>query len=302
MDKKRSNIVAVVVTFNRKELLAECLTALLNQNRFCDVLIVDNGSTDGTKQYICEYLNYSNVIYMNTAANLGGAGGFNFGIRRAYELGYDYFWLMDDDTIPSPTALDELMKAKENLNGEFGYLSSLALWTDGSICRMNEVELSDVCSSNEMCTGSGIQAINRATFVSFLVPKEIVEKIGLPIKEFFIWADDTNYCLRINHIAQGYLVLNSKVVHKMNTNSKADIVTDDSNRLERYVYAFRNRFFNYRMEKRLLQLYIYLGKKICKVLFCSKDHKKDRIKYMLEGVRQGITFKPQIEYVETESR
>ena len=79
-------IAAVVVTFNRKEYLVKNIEALLAQvNAPMDILIIDNASTDGTEETIRHYMDAGQILYENTGENLGGAGGFNFGIRRAYE-------------------------------------------------------------------------------------------------------------------------------------------------------------------------------------------------------------------------
>ena len=124
-------IAAIVVTYNRKDLLLQCLDRLLTQKGAdCDVLVVDNASTDGTEQAVSQLKN-PRIFYRNTGANLGGAGGFNFGMRWAVEAGYDYLWIMDDDTLPNPDALAELWAAHGRLNGEYGFLSSTVLWTDG---------------------------------------------------------------------------------------------------------------------------------------------------------------------------
>ena len=93
-------IAAIVVTYNRKELLKECINALLDQDyENCDVLVIDNASTDGTENYIAEEIKNKKVKYYNTGANLGGAGGFNYGMRKAVEEKYEYAWVMDDDCI-----------------------------------------------------------------------------------------------------------------------------------------------------------------------------------------------------------
>ena len=87
-------IAAVVVTFNRKEYLVKNIEALLAQvNAPMDILIIDNASTDGTEETIRHYMDAGQILYENTGENLGGAGGFNFGIRRAYEAGYDAIWI-----------------------------------------------------------------------------------------------------------------------------------------------------------------------------------------------------------------
>ena len=89
-------VVAVVVTYNRKELLKECIEALIKQEyNDCEILIVDNASTDGTKDYINQYIKENKIIYKNTGSNLGGAGGFNYGMKEACKLGCDYIWNMD---------------------------------------------------------------------------------------------------------------------------------------------------------------------------------------------------------------
>lgn len=136
MDKQENNksIAVVVVTYNRKVLLKEALEAIANQNvKDIKVLVVDNASTDGTKEYIAEALTDSRFSYLNTGANLGGAGGFNFGIKEAVKLGCDYIWIMDDDCIVHKDSLEKLLQFAKEKNDDFGFLSSVVKWTDGSI-------------------------------------------------------------------------------------------------------------------------------------------------------------------------
>ena len=77
-------IAAVVVTFNRKEYLVKNIEALLAQvNAPMDILIIDNASTDGTEETIRHYMDAGQIHYENTGENLGGAGGFNFGMMRS---------------------------------------------------------------------------------------------------------------------------------------------------------------------------------------------------------------------------
>ena len=92
-----NKIAAVVVTYNRLALLKQCVDALQRQSIPCDFLLVDNSSTDDTKQWAVEIAEKTdNILYRNTGANIGGAGGFNFGMRWAVEAGYEFVWLMDD--------------------------------------------------------------------------------------------------------------------------------------------------------------------------------------------------------------
>jgi rhamnopyranosyl-N-acetylglucosaminyl-diphospho-decaprenol beta-1,3/1,4-galactofuranosyltransferase len=93
-------VAAVVVTFNRKHLLIECIQGLLVQTVRPDrIYIVDNASTDGTAESLAEagYLNNPLIQYVCLGSNCGGAGGFSAGLEIAYKAGFDWFWLMDDD-------------------------------------------------------------------------------------------------------------------------------------------------------------------------------------------------------------
>ena len=210
-------VAAIVVTYNRKELLRECLQALLAQTiPDLDILLIDNASTDGTKEYITDIVEENpSISYMNTGSNLGGAGGIHYGLKKAYEMGYDYMWIMDDDTIPYPDALEQLFIADKKLKGRYGFLSSCVLWTDGSYCNMNKPTLDQKCSVDEYeMLGQGVIRACRATFVSLLFKRKTIERVGLPLKQYFIWGDDQEYTLRISRRIPSYFVTDSRVVHK----------------------------------------------------------------------------------------
>ncbi len=92
-------------------------------------------------------------------------------------------------------------------------------------------------------------------------------------------------------------MVDSKVEHRIVSNVNADIITDDTDRLARYVYAFRNRYYNYRMVGSAKNYKIYVFKKFMKILTKSKNQKWKRIRVMMKGVRAGKHFNPPIEYV-----
>ena len=114
----KNKTAAVVVTYNRKILLEECINNLI-KNKDLTVYIIDNASTDGTEKMI--KTKFKNKIkYVNTGANLGGAGGFNFGIKHAInDRNYDYLWIMDDDTMVHDNTLEELLKKAKLLKNNF---------------------------------------------------------------------------------------------------------------------------------------------------------------------------------------
>lgn len=290
--------VAVVVTYNRKELLKECIDSLLSQkNAFCDILIIDNHSTDGTKESLQDYIENNSIMYCDTGKNLGGAGGFNEGIKRGTILGYKYLWIMDDDCIPTETALSNLKDADNQLNGEYGFLSSKAIWMDGSVCRMNIQR--QTLTKNVSNYSETITDVVMASFVSLYIKSDIVKEMGLPIKEFFIWTDDWEYTRRISRNYDSYLVPSSVVVHKPVSNIPADISIDSISRIDRYRYRYRNDVYLFRREGFFGVL--YLCTKVCyhilKIVLYSKDSRLQRICTVIEGSCRGVFFNPKIEYL-----
>lgn len=293
-------VVAVVVTYNRKELLHENIENLLAQTT-CDVLdivIIDNASTDGTREYINEYIEQKQIIYINTGENLGGAGGFQYGVRYASKKDYEFIWLMDDDCMPTPTALEELLKYDEKLNGNYGFLSSKILWKDNSICKMN-VQRETLTKYVEDFEKEKVE-IFMASFVSCFIPMNVVKDIGLPIKEFFIWTDDWEYTRRISLKYKSYLIPSSVCIHKSNANFGANIATDGSDRLDRYNYLYRNDVYLYRREgiKGFAYETVRLTSHILRVLFKAKNNKMKRIKIILKATMSGFSFNPDIEYID----
>ena len=288
--KMKNRVCALVVTYNRLELLKENNEALRKQSFPCDIFIVNNHSTDDTR----DYLDQSGIRHYDCEENLGGAGGFNIGIRKIAKAGYDFIWLMDDDCIPNEDALEKLMEADEKLNSEYGFLASRVLWTDGSDHAMNRIN--DVKYDQDH-----IYKTEYATFVSILLKRETVEKVGLPIREFFIWGDDIEYTRRItmrNHM-DSYYIDDSIVIHKTKTNIGSKIAFDDISGIARYRYAYRNEAYLYAQEG--IRGRIYYGLKclynIARIIFLAKDHKLKRLKVLLNGVKEGLSFDPKEEYL-----
>ena len=289
--------LAIVVTYNRKKLLRECINALQKQNnKDLDILVIDNNSNDGTQKMINK--NFPKITYKNTGKNLGGAGGFNYGIKEAFKLGkhYEYLWIMDDDTIPNPDVLSTFLDiSKKNKN--YGFLSPKTLWTDGSLCLMNLQSDTQGNLINE--STENLTKLSRCTFVSCFIPSKIVLEMGLPIKEFFIWSDDTEYTLRISQKYPCYYINTCEVIHKMNNNKPTKIETDVVERIGRYFYSFRNRFYIAKKQGvlKVIRYHLSICKTILNILIKSKSKKMKRISIVLKGYFKGLVFNPHIEKI-----
>lgn len=308
--KARVPIAAVVVTYNRKDLLLECISHLRSQEisralhsgqpapveSQMDILVIDNASTDGTAEALVPLVEAGAIRYFNTGENLGGAGGFNFGMRKAVEEGYDFCWVMDDDCLAQPDALQGLIDADYGLEGDYGFLSSVARWTDGSICKMNVQrhpltrDIQDFDIDLQPCT--------LASFVSLFVPCRVIAEVGLPIKDFFIWTDDWEFTRRISRRYDCFVVGTSRVTHASANNGAGTIVDDVPERIDRYRLIYRNDVVLYREEG--LLGYGFLAARglahIARVLLKSPDHKMKKVGIILRSNLDGLWFHPEIEF------
>lgn len=288
----RNVILAVVVTYNRLEMLKDCLLYLLHQSIDAfDILVVNNNSSDGTDEYLREFV-CPRLNYINTNENLGGAGGFNLGLKYAVKNRYDYAWLIDDDVNPDKNALKELLKASCCLS-DFGYLAGSVYDKENKLCLMN---IPTYVKNMEII--NNYKRIKSSTFVSFFIKIAIVKEIGLPIQEFFIWADDIEYTLRISNKYPCYEVPDSHVTHLVAYNVGSSIYKDLPERIGRYFFSYRNEYYIYKHRKRnLLFFYVKCLYDIVRIIFLAKNKKVERIKVLLAGFWAGIKFNPSIEMI-----
>ena len=193
-------ITAVVVTFNRLELLKQGIECLRKQQKLTGIIVVNNGSTDGTR----EWLDAQPGLLVVHQDNVGGSGGFYTGIERAYSEGADWIWCMDDDVFPRPDCLDRLLPYTDR--PEVGILSPRRL-LEGKVFT-HEFRHFNFTNPLGSLHGRKLakQQVNQATeivgadFEGPFISRRVVEKIGLPNRELFIFCDDTDYCLRA-HLA-----------------------------------------------------------------------------------------------------
>lgn len=294
-----NSIAAIIVTYNRKKMLGECIQCVLSQkSASCDLLIIDNASTDGTQEYISPWIDNVRVFRFSTGNNLGGAGGFQYGIRKAYEMGYEYFWLMDDDTKPDEYALKNLLEEKNRVNDNYGFLSSKVVWKDGTLCCMNIQKTG--MFRNRPDFNQETQQIVMATFVSFFTKREIIRDVGLPIKEYFIWSDDLEYSRRISRKYPCYYVPGSRVLHDMAKNEKVGIESESDDRLWRYYYLYRNEVYLYRREGVKGQSYMLARVLLHSFRVLAKKNtvgRRRKLSVIWKSYMKGFSFKPEIEFL-----
>jgi GT2 family glycosyltransferase len=152
-----------------------------------EIIIIDNGSTDGTK----EWLDRQGDLIVVHQDNVGGAGGFYTGFERAYQRGADWIWSMDDDGLPH---LDVLANFEKTIQGvlagcrvanSYVYHSELKTESDRSLERATELR------KLGPTTNTGAAMFN-GTFIS----RQGFEEIGNVNRDLFIWGDEVNYFMR----------------------------------------------------------------------------------------------------------
>lgn len=225
-----------ILTFNRLELLKEVLEAVRKQTRKPDaIIVVNNSSTDGSR----EWLEKQNDIILVNQENVGSSGGQYTGIKTAYELGYDWIWIMDDDVVPQIDCLsklcefpdDKLVRAPIRLrrNGEVGFFEAISydivhplrsFWIE----IFNESHL-----KKEIIYAEGL------TFEGPMFHMSLVTKIGLPEKAFFIYGDDTEYFIRAKKNGFKTALIRDA---KLNRKLPSETVFDEFN--WKYYYIIRN--------------------------------------------------------------
>jgi GT2 family glycosyltransferase len=211
------------------------------------VVVVDNASTDDTAEMLA--VRAATVHAVRMAVNTGGAGGFAAGIDEALRGGCDAVWLLDDDTIPEPGALAELLRVRSAYPGPTpAVLASRVVWTDGRDHPMNTPRTKPATSRRETAAAVqvGARPIRSASFVSILIDAADAADRGLPIADYFLWNDDFEYTTRLLRGNVGLSVPASVVVHKTKTFGSTDVDPG-----ERFYYEVRNKIWMFTRSRSL---------------------------------------------------
>lgn len=263
-------VCAVIVTYNRAELLCRCVKRLLEQDYPLDIFIYDNHSSQDTKGELEKNnLLTDRVTYYYADNNTGGSGGFHNGMKMASEKDYDALWLMDDDGYAvNDNTLSTIVKKWEAIDKKVCILNSLV------VCEPETLKLS--FPLNRKFDGkkvienaeNGLLRDLVSPFNGTFVPTELAKKMGFPIKEFFVYGDETEYMLRAKRNgAKLYTVVDSVYFHPtMVVNTKKffgrEFTVSNVPLWKTYCSArntiyFTKRYFNFAIViKRITRIYI----------------------------------------------
>jgi len=292
-------VCAIVVTYNRKALLVECLETIRKQTRPVDAIyIIDNASTDGTPELLLEkgYIKKpppANVLepwenkfeinnltdggsievyYVRMHENTGCSGGFYEGVKRAYERGYDWLWLMDDDIEPDIDCLKNLLKCfykdnsllvvtpaklfKEGWIGGGTILQDLSnpFWRRKKYFCITGAFYSFDDAKRVLNSLPEIIYVDDVPFEGPLIKKDVVKLVGYPNKDLFICRDDTEYSIRIKQ--KGKLAIATRAL------VKRKLLEGNKSNMKRYYYvrnhAYTDRVYGKNFLVRHIRPFIYM--------------------------------------------
>lgn len=303
------SVTAIVVSYNRADLLRECLDGLLAQTRRPDrVIVIDNASTDTAVRVAQRHPLHPEVSVLDH--NVGGAGGFCAGIALALgntqtaadepprsDLGY--LWLMDDDTVPTANALKELLAAADEaheLNAVWPtVLGSKAVWVDGREHLMNRPRARTwpALGHRQLHRSAGAFQVRSLSFVSCLISVRAVRAAhALPYAAFFLWNDDYEFTTRLLKRGTGYYVPASQVIHKTKV-----FGSSDADPGARFLYEVRNKCWIMRCSRsnftpaEYVELLLKTARRWVLTFVRSQD-RSVTLDCLNRGLREGLGSRP----------
>lgn len=301
-----TKISAAILTYNRKNLLQKCLEAVCAQTRACDaIVVVDNGSTDGTAEMVRMRWG-ARVQFHRLSRNIGASGGFSAAMRIGYQQGADFVWLMDDDVIPAPDALAELVQAEDSLAGIKQPRSFLlsTVWTeDGQVTNVPKVDTRHNRNGYEnwpILLEHKLIPVTRGTFASILLPRETIARCGLPLAQMFMWGEDSEFTMRATRTAPGYAVGGSKVLHLRTTVGNISILTETNPaRIQNHRHLVRNQMYTMRTYAGKLDFLQHAFRHLQNVGRLLRTGQFAKARIVASGFVESFWFFPKIEAAES---
>lgn len=287
-------LIVVLVTFNRINDLKKTLNCYDNQTKKMEALIIiNNASTDGTYDYLenwkREETDYKKIV-VHSEENTGGSGGFYNGIQEALKYDCDYVFLADDDAFAECDMLENVYKFYDNNKGKkniAGMCTSVINKGNYDLLHRRRVNEGLIFLKNNCIDKSEYEKeyfeVDDFSFVGAIISKEIILKIGLPKKEYFIYFDDTEYSTRIRKYGKIYCIPSAKMEH--NTDINAETSWRDYYILRNYLNLIKT---HYPLKYFYSYLIIEYLKKCTFFGVIAKHRSKAQIKMFKKAIKDSI--------------
>jgi hypothetical protein len=197
-----SKVGIVIVNWNGKDDVFRCLASVISSNYInFDILVVDNGSVDGSVEAICD--RYPSIQVIKLDKNLGYTGGNNLGIRWALNSGADWVLLLNNDTVMDPDTLDCLLEAADQ-DPKAGILGPTVYYMDmpdviQSAGEFYDHHLNPISNENRLTRMTHIVNPSPVGWVSgcaLFARAQMIKKIGELDDRFFAYEEELDWCIR----------------------------------------------------------------------------------------------------------
>ena len=198
--QKEKHLLVVIVTYNAMQWADRCLNSLKASSITPDIFIVDNGSTDGTQEYIKK--NYPSVIFKQSETNLGFGKANNIGLQYALDNNYDYVYLLNQDAWVMPDTFERLITIQMR-HPEYGVLSPMQLEANcvrfdkifGLVCSMQHHH--DFLNDLYFNRLKDVYSVDDVMAAHWLISKACLEKVGGFSPTFQHYGEDNNFNQRV---------------------------------------------------------------------------------------------------------
>lgn len=294
-------IHALVLTYNRRDLVLRCIEALLAQTRpLASIIVVDNASSDGTQQAIAA-LDNPLIDYVRVEHNLGAARGFNYAMDYAFgERGVPWAYIMDDDVIAGPRAVEELVAAYDRnftRPEQVGFLVGQAVDGQGRANNVPAIETRSRRVGEAPDWGQyldqGIVTVRASPLSGLLMPITTYESFGNLNPDFIVWGEDLEYTYRITEHRPGLIVGSSKIVHLRGQPGDISIfLENDRKRVPNFYYLYRNTLY---VRRRYMGLHAWTNGIVRGLFETTRLIARGdwwKAQFALRGTLAGIAFSP----------
>lgn len=301
-------VAVFVVTYRRPVLLAETLQGVLGQTRPPEaVIVINNDAADNVRRRLAG--EFSGVEVVDLASNEGSGGGFACALDLAARLGYTWSWLLDDDAIPEPGALEALLggvasfRAQQRIVGMAAATQVSPYGTFGGARWRHRIVRVPPAVRN----GEKPFAIDVAYWAGLLIHRSVIERIGLPRTDFFRCFADYEYCLRVRRAAMEIVAVPaSRVKHHTGMYRTVVRLGRRSVRLvydpARHYYAARNEAYTaWRILRSPLAVLFHITRQV-RLAVGDVIHEKQRLHRVrlralgtLDGLRGRLGRRPDLE-------
>lgn len=284
-----SKIGVVVVTYNRLDKLNKALLAYEEQSYKASVIVVvNNASTDGTKEYLGKWMIDNRAttkkVVLDLPSNIGGSGGFYEGQKEILKYDVDWVMIADDDAYPQSDYLKGMNEfIEKNSNNKYSVVCGKVL-QNGKYCHRgrwhNKWSINYQQDVPQSMYKNTIFKIDFVSYVGIVINVDKLRQAGLVKKEYFIWVDDHEHSIRLNKIGDMVCLSNYTIVH--DTENQGSVISwKDYYGRRNAIDMFKTHFF-------LNYIFVLLIEFTKLLLYPLKGYNSKIMKMRYQAVYDGI--------------